>query len=109
MQHSLQDHQGMGLYVPMMNQTFAQKIGPKMQDEIMKIWAENLPTWRANTAKSQEHGRAELEKHGVTFVDVPQAERDAVRAKMIKEQDKAVHDAHMSPKLVELVMADIGA
>src|SRR6185437_8375618 len=55
MKHSLQDNQGMGLYVPLMNQQFAQKIGSKLHDEIMKIWADNLPTWRTNTAKSQEH------------------------------------------------------
>ena len=47
--------------------------------------------------------------HGVTFVDVPQAELDAVHAKMVKEQNKAVADAHISPELVKLVMADVGA
>ena len=109
MHHSLQDHQGMGLYVPMMNQAFAQKIGPKMKETILDIWSKNLPTWRANTAKAQQHGREELQKHGVTFVDVPQPELDAVHAKMLKEQSKAVQDAHISPKLAELVMADIGA
>jgi hypothetical protein len=29
-------------------------------------------------------------------------------AKMVKEQDKAVQDAHISPELVKLVMADVG-
>jgi len=28
---------------------------------------------------------------------------------MLKEQDKAAEDAHISPKLVQLVMADVGA
>ena len=32
MRHSLQDHQGMGLYVPMVNQAFWQKLGPKLQE-----------------------------------------------------------------------------
>jgi len=108
MKHTLQDHQGMGLYVPMMNQNFASKIGPKMKDMIMHIWSENLPTWRENTAKSQDHGLEELKKHGVEVAYVPDAERDEVRKKMLKDQDKAVHDAHMSPKLAKLVMADIG-
>lgn len=107
--HTLQDHQGMGLYVPMMNQAFAQKIGPKMKDEILKIWSENLPTWRANTAKSQDHGLEELKKHGVEVVYVSDADRKDVRAKLLKGQDKAAQEAHMSPKLVKLVMADIGA
>lgn len=108
MHYSLQDHQGMGLYVPLANQAFWQKLGPKLQETVRQLWSENLPTWRTNTAKSQEHGRAELTTHGVTFVDVPQAELDAVHAKIVAEQNKAVEDAHISPELVKLVMADVG-
>jgi C4-dicarboxylate-binding protein DctP len=108
MRHSLQDQQGMGLYVPLANDAFWTKIGPKMQEMILKIWSDNLPTWRSNTAAAQKHGREELMTHGVTFVDVPQAELDAVHAKLLKEQDKAVADAHISPELVKLVMADVG-
>jgi len=108
MRYSLQDHQGMGLYVPMANQEFWGKVGPKLRETMLQLWSENLPTWRANTAKSQEHARAELTTHGVTFVDVPQAELDAVHAKILTGQNKAVEDAHISPELVKLVMADVG-
>jgi TRAP-type transport system periplasmic protein len=109
MRHSLQDNMGMGLYVPLANQAFWEKIGPKNQAMILSTWAENLPTWRENTAKSQAHARQELTSQGVTFIDVPPAELDSMRAKMLKEQDKAVADAHISPELVKLVMADVGA
>ncbi|HEY1931549.1 MAG TPA: TRAP transporter substrate-binding protein DctP [Acetobacteraceae bacterium] len=108
MKHSLQDRQGMGLYVPMMNHDFWAKMGPKLQQTVAGLWGENLPTWRANTAKAQEHGRGELATHGVVFVDVPQPELDAMHAKMVAEQSKAVADAHISPELVKLVMADVG-
>jgi C4-dicarboxylate-binding protein DctP len=108
MRYSLQDQQGMGLYVPLMNQAFWDKIGPKLQETVLKLWADSLPAWRANSVKAQQHGREELLKHDVKFVDVPQAELDAAHAKMVKEQDKVVQDAHISPKLVELVMADVG-
>src|SRR5579872_5599460 len=107
LRYSLQDQQGMGLYVPMANQDFWAKIGPKLQETLLKIWAESLPTWRENTAQLQVHGREALTKQGVKFVDVPQAELDAVHAKYVKEQEKAVAEAHISPKLVELVMADV--
>jgi TRAP-type C4-dicarboxylate transport system substrate-binding protein len=99
---------GMGLYVPLANQAFWEKLGPKLQETVLKLWADNLPAWRETTAKSQLHARDELTQHGVTFVDVPQAERDATRAKMLKDQDKIVADAHISPELVKLVMADVG-
>jgi TRAP-type C4-dicarboxylate transport system substrate-binding protein len=108
MRHSLQDNQGLGLYVPLISETFWGKLGPKLQETVLKLWSDNLPTWRENTAKQQERARGELMKHDVTFVDVPQAERDAQRAKMIEGQDKIVADAHISPELVKLVMADVG-
>jgi C4-dicarboxylate-binding protein DctP len=109
LRYSLQDNQGMGLYVPMVNPDFWQKAGPKLQETMRKLWADNIATYRANTAKQQQSGRVALEKQGVKFVDVPQSELDATHAQLLKVQDKAVEEAHISPKLVELVMADIGA
>lgn len=108
MRHSLQDRQGMGLYVPMISEAFWGKLDSKLQEAITRLWADNIANYRANTLKSQENGRAALEKQGVTFTDVPQAELDAVHAAMLRVQDQAVADAHISPKLVELVMADVG-
>ena len=107
--YSLQDQQGMGLYVPVVNQALWTKLGPKLQEMVMKTWADSLPTWRVNTLKSQEDGLAALVTQGVKVVHVPQPELDAVHAKMLKEQDKAVADAHISPELVKLIMADVGA
>ena len=109
LRHSLQDRQAMALYVPMVSQAFWGKIGPKLQETMLKVWAENLPAWRANTAKSQQNARDELAKHGVAFTDVPQADLDAVHAKMLGQQAKAISDAHISPELVKLVMAEVGA
>jgi C4-dicarboxylate-binding protein DctP len=109
MRYSLQDHQAMGLYIPLVNHDFWAKLGPDLQATMTKLWADSIAGYRANTAKAQANGRAELEKQGVTFTDVPQAELDALHAKMLKEQDKAAEDAHISPKLVQLVLADVGA
>jgi C4-dicarboxylate-binding protein DctP len=107
MRHSLQDNQAIGLYVPLVNQAFWAKLGPKLQETVQKLWSENLPTYRTNTAASQAHAREELAKHDVTFVDVARAELDTVQADMVKQQDKAAADAHISPELVKLVMADV--
>jgi TRAP-type C4-dicarboxylate transport system substrate-binding protein len=109
LRYSLQDRQGMGLYIPMVNPAFWQKLGPKLQETMTRLWQDNMPTYRANTAKSQENGRAALEKQGVKFVDVPQPELDKIHAELLKVQDKAVAEAHISPKLVQLIMADVGA
>jgi TRAP-type C4-dicarboxylate transport system substrate-binding protein len=109
MRHSLQDNQGLGTYVPLVSQALWTKLGPKLQETVSKIWADSLPGWRENTAKSQQRARDELTKHDVVFVDVPQSERDAQRARMEKGQDKIVADAHISADLVKLIMTDVGA
>jgi C4-dicarboxylate-binding protein DctP len=108
LRHSLQDRQGMGLYVPLVNEALWTKLGPKLQEMVRKLWADSLPTWRDNSAKSQARARDELVAQGVTVLDVPQAELDAVHAKMLPELDKVVADAHISPELVKLVLADAG-
>ena len=41
----------MGLYVPMVNQDLWTKLGPKLQETMLKLWSDNLPAWRDNTAK----------------------------------------------------------
>jgi len=109
MRHSLQDHQGMGLYVPLMNHDFWGKLGAKLQQTVVQLWTDNMPTWRTNTAKAQEAGRDALQKAGVAFVDVAKAELDGVRAKMLPQQDKVAADSHMSEELVKLVMTDVSA
>ena len=43
LRHSIQDHQGMGLYVPMVNKEFWAKLDPKLQEAITKLWADNHP------------------------------------------------------------------
>ena len=109
LRYSLQDHQAMGQYVPLLSPTFWSKLDPKLRTMMQATWTENLPKYRENSAKAQDAGREALTKQGVTFVDVPEAERDATRAKMLTQQDAAVADAHISPDLVKLVMADVGA
>jgi TRAP-type transport system periplasmic protein len=109
LRYSLQDNQGMGLYVPMVNPAFWQKIGPTLQETMVKLWHDNIAEYRANTAKLQKSARGALEKQGVKFADVPQADLDATHAELVKVQAKAVEEAHISPKLVELIMTDVGA
>ncbi|HXP75097.1 MAG TPA: TRAP transporter substrate-binding protein DctP [Stellaceae bacterium] len=109
MRYSLQDRQAAAFYVPLVSRDFLTKLGPELQATMTKLWAENIAGYRANSAKAQANARTELEKQSVTFTDVPQAELDGVREKMSKDLDKVAEDAKMSPKLVQLVMADVGA
>jgi C4-dicarboxylate-binding protein DctP len=108
LRHSLQDQQSVGLYMPLVSQAFWAKLDPKLQGTMRKLWTDNIGTYRATCAQMQAHARELLTTQGVSFVDVPQSELDSVHAAMLKVQDQAVADAHISPKLVELVMADVG-
>ena len=109
LRYSLQDDQAMALYVPIMNGPFWKRLGPKLQQTILQLWHEHLPAYRALAGHSQQAARGALARQGVGFVDVSQAERDAVRAKMMPLQAKAAASAHMSPALVKQVMTAIGA
>ncbi len=109
MRHSLQDQQAAAFYIPLVSNDFLSKVGPDLKATMTKLWADNIAAYRANSAKAQANARGELEKQGVSFTDVPQAELDEARAKMAKELDKVAEDAKMSTKLVQLVMADVGA
>jgi C4-dicarboxylate-binding protein DctP len=108
LRYSLQDRQAIALYVPLVNEAFWAKLSPKLQETVLKLWAENLPTYRDSALKSQARAREELASHNVAFVDVPQAELDQVRATMLAGQDKAAAAAHISENVVKQVMADIG-
>ena len=109
MRYSLRDQQAAAFYIPLVSNDFLSKLGPDLKATMTKLWADNIAGYRANSAKSQENAKGELEKQGVTFADVPQAELDDVRGKMAKDLDKVAEDAKMSTKLLQLVKADVGA
>jgi len=108
LRHALHDDQAMVTYVPMLNQAFWNKLGPKLQDVMTTLWRVHTPAWREASVKAQQNARAVLTQQGVTFADVPQAERDALRARMVADQDRIVANAHMSPALVKQVLDDVG-
>jgi len=109
MRYSLQDEQAFSYYAPMMNRAFWGKLGPKLQDTVLGLWTDNLPAYRARSASTQSAARGILTGHDVHFADVTPAERAAVRKRMLPEQAKAAAEAHMSPRIVKLVMASVGA
>jgi C4-dicarboxylate-binding protein DctP len=108
LRHALHDDQAMVTYVPMLNPAFWNKLAPRLQEVIARLWADHTPAWREASVKAQQHARETLTRQGMGFVDIPQSERDALRLRMEAGQDKIVADAHMSPELVKQVLADIG-
>jgi C4-dicarboxylate-binding protein DctP len=109
LRHSLQDHQATGLYIPMVSPAFWTKLDPELHGMMTKMWVDNVAQYRSGSARAQANARAEMAKQGVTFVDVAETELEALRAKMVAEQDKVATEAHISANLVKLVMADVGS
>ena len=100
----------MGLYVPMANPDFWQKIGPKLQETCNQDVGGEHCRPIARIPRSRRRARRECAGEAGRHLRRRAAGRTRrVHADMLKVQDKAVADAHISPKLVELVMADVGA
>jgi len=108
LRYALHDDQAMVTYVPMLNQAFWNKLGPKLQEIMAALWASHVPAWRDASVKAQQNAREILTQQGVAFADVPQAERDALRVRMVADEARIVANARMSPELVKQVLADVG-
>jgi len=91
------------------SQLFWDKLAPEQQKMMTELWAQNIPTYRANMAAAQTRARATLEEHGIKFSD-PTAEQSAEeRKKMVAEQDQVAKDIKVSPEMVRLIMAEAGS
>jgi TRAP-type C4-dicarboxylate transport system substrate-binding protein len=107
--YALEDHQFTAEYIPLMSQVFWDKLSPDQQKMITDLWAQNIPTYRANMAAAQTKARATLEEHGVKFSE-PTAEQNAAERKlMMVEQDQVAKDIKISPEMVKLIMAEVGS
>jgi C4-dicarboxylate-binding protein DctP len=103
---ALEDHQWIAEYIPLLSQAFWDKLAPDQQKLMTELWAQNVPTYRANMATAQAKARATLQEHGIKFSD-PTAEQSAAeRKKMMAEQDQVAKDIKVSPEMVKLIMAE---
>jgi TRAP-type transport system periplasmic protein len=73
---------------------------------VTDLWAQNVPTYRANMVAAQTRARATLQEHGVKFSDPTADESAAERKKMMAEQDQVAKDIKVSPEMVKLIMAE---
>jgi TRAP-type transport system periplasmic protein len=106
---SYADHQFMGQYIPMIANGFWSKLSAGQQKMMTDLWAENIVTYRSNSAASQANARKSLAANGVKFTD-PSAEVLAdTRKRMIAKQDGMIKEAKLSPEVVKLVQEAIGS
>ena len=106
--HAFEDHQFIGAYVPIISDTFWEKLDAGLQKTVTSVWEDNIVAYRKAMADAQVQSRKEMESHGVAFVD-PTADYIATTPKaMMAEQDSMAKEIHLSPEIVQLVMHDLG-
>ena len=96
MRYGLQDHNSFAAYVPMLSHAFWTALPADLQAMMTALWAENIPTYRANMVAAHERARTLMESHGVTIVDVSPDQARQVREEMLKEQDQVAKDLKVS-------------
>ena len=109
MKSSLQDHQNVNDYVPIISGAFYDALPADLQKLVIDLWAQNIATYRANMAKAQDMALDNLKSHGVLVTEAPQAEIDAMRARMLPAQDKMMQELKMTADLAKLLAQDLGA
>jgi C4-dicarboxylate-binding protein DctP len=106
--HSLEDHQFIGEYIPMVSLDFWGKLAPEHQKMMTDLWSSDIRSYRANMAASQTRARETMQEHGIKIA-VPSAEEiESVRKRMMAEQDAVAKSSKISPEMVAAVMAEVG-
>jgi C4-dicarboxylate-binding protein DctP len=105
--YSLQDHQFIADYIPLVSAAFWAKLGPDLQKIMTDTWAQNIATYRDNMAAAQIKGRKTLEEHGVKMAEPSPEQTAAERKRMLVEQDQMAKEIKVSAEMVQLVMATI--
>jgi len=109
LKYSIQDHQNLNVYVPLVSESFYSGLPADLQKLMIDLWAQNIATYRANMLAAQERALQELKSHGLETVFPEEAELAALRKRMVAGQDQLVKDLNMTPELTRLLTEDIGS
>ena len=100
------DKEFIGFYVPMISQTFYNKLPPDLQKLVVDVWRENIPTYREHMEAAQAEARKTLEAHGVKFVLPTDEALAAMRARMTPKLDDWAKELRISAPMLEVVRAE---
>jgi TRAP-type C4-dicarboxylate transport system substrate-binding protein len=103
----LEDHQFLGVYVPVLSNAYTQRLSESDRQLFKTVWAEKIGQYRSDMAAAQTAAHDTLIKNGVSIVTPSAAENDAARAKMMEHHDEVATALKISPDFLKLVMADI--
>ncbi len=104
---ALEDHQFLGVYVPIVSNAFVDKLSAADRELFKTVWAEKIGQYRTDMAEAQAAAHETLVKNGVSIVTPSTADNDAVRAKMMEHHSEVAAALKISPEFLQLVMAEI--
>jgi len=107
--HSLEDHQFIGEYIPVVSLTFWQKLSADLQQAFTDLWREKIAAYRADMAAAQARARDAVQAHGIKIVVASAEELAAIRRDMTANQEQMAKLSKISPEMVAAVAADIAA
>ena len=107
--YSLQDHQNVNNYVPMMSDAFFASLPADLQGVVVDLWQQNIGTYRVAMVQAQDRALAALKDHGVQVAYAEDADIASARKRMMPDQDKLISDLKMTADLPKLLTEDIGS
>lgn len=107
--HALEDHQFIGEYVPMVSLIFWEKLSPELRTLFTDTWKQNIATYRANMAASQVRARDTMKAHGITIVVPTPDAVNAMRDRMMADQDQVAKQSKISNEMVSAVTRELNA
>jgi C4-dicarboxylate-binding protein DctP len=107
--YCLEDFQHFSQYIPLVGETFWNKLSPADQAALAEAWQEGVPEEREQAAAAQKEARSVLIKNNVKVVTPPAAAITEIRKKLMAIQDKIVSDIGMDRDLVASVLREIRA
>lgn len=97
------DHEFIGFYIPMVSDSFYNKLPPDLQALLLKVWADNIGSYRNSMEAAQTRARTTLEANGIVFFSPPASELAEIREKMMPLQESTAKELRISPDMLKLV------
>jgi TRAP-type C4-dicarboxylate transport system substrate-binding protein len=103
----LEDHQTFSFYVPLVAGAFWKGLSAEHQALLTDVWDTSLAGYRANMAAAQITARQKLLAHGMVITVPDSAQTDAVRTRMLAQQDGLVKEWRITPEIAARALADV--
>ena len=107
--HAFADNAGWGTYLPLISKASMDKLTPEQQKILQDAWKEVVGWARDYSAAELDKAIETNKANGVEYHTPSDADIDAIRAKLVGEQDKIVASSGMDAAFVAKVKAALDA